>query len=230
LLSLPTALRILALDTSTEYCSVALLLDGQMLAREVLAKQRHSELLLPMIQQVLAEAGMDLPQLQGIAFGAGPGSFTGLRIACGVAQGLAFGAGLPVAGVCTLLAMAEEAGGARIVAAIDARMGEIYQAAYIKSGDQWLVETQPTLCSPGDAPLLSGNDWTGCGSGFAVHEEALRLRYNGCVSRIIPGARPQAHAIGRLAAAPLLSGAGMDPAEAAPIYIRNKVALKENER
>ena len=83
---------------------------------------------------------------------------------------------------------------------------------------------------PRDAPLLSGNDWTGCGSGFTVHEEALRLRYNGCVSRIIPGARPQAPAIGRLAAARLLSVAGMDPAEAAPIYIRNKVALKENER
>jgi tRNA threonylcarbamoyladenosine biosynthesis protein TsaB len=126
--------------------------------------------------------------------------------------------------------MAEEAGGARIIAAIDARMGEIYQAAYIKSGDQWVVEDQPTLCSPRDAPLLTGNDWTGCGSGFAVHEEALRLRYNECVSRIIPEVRPQASAIARLAAPRLLSGAGMDPAEAAPIYIRNKVALKENER
>lgn len=201
-----------------------------MLNREILAKQRHSELLLPMIQQVLAEAGVELSQLQGIAFGAGPGSFTGLRIACGVAQGLAFGADLPVVGVCTLLAMAEEVRGTRIIAAIDARMGEIYQAAYIKSGDQWLVEGEPTLCSPQDAPLLTGNDWTGCGSGFAVHEEALRLRYNGCISRIIPGVRPQARAIARLAAPRLLSGTGMDPAEAAPIYIRNKVALKENER
>jgi tRNA threonylcarbamoyladenosine biosynthesis protein TsaB len=232
-ISLPVpiaALRILALDTSTEYCSVALLLDDRILSLEVLAKQRHSELLLPMIQQILAEAGVKLPQLQGIAFGAGPGSFTGLRIACGVAQGLAFGASLPVAGICTLEAMAEEAGSRHVVAAIDARMGEIYQAAYIKSGDQWLAESQPVLCSPQDAPLLRGDDWTGCGSGFSVHEEALRLRYNGCVSHIVPGVRPQARAITRLAETRFVNGEGMDPAEAAPIYIRNKVALKENER
>lgn len=224
------ALKILALDTSTEYCSVALLLDGQISSREVLARQRHSELLLPMIQQVLAEAGVELSQLLGIAFGAGPGSFTGLRIACGVAQGLAFGADLPVVGVCTLEAMADEAGSSRVVAAIDARMGEIYQAAYIKSGDRWLTESQPVLCLPQDAPLLPGDNWTGCGSGFTTHEGALRLRYRGCVSQITPDIRPQARAIARLAASRFMAGAGMDPAEAAPIYIRNKVALKENER
>lgn len=183
-----------------------------------------------MIQQVLAEAGVGLSQLQGIAFGAGPGSFTGLRIACGVAQGLGFGAGLPVVGVCTLEAMADEAGSGRVIAAIDARMGEIYHAAYIKSGDRWLTAGQPVLCFPQDAPLLPGDDWTGCGSGFAVHEGALRLRYNGCISHIIPGARPQARAIARLAASRFMDGAGVEPAEAAPIYIRNKVALKENER
>jgi|APThiThiocy_ev2_2_1041544.scaffolds.fasta_scaffold00293_73 tRNA threonylcarbamoyladenosine biosynthesis protein TsaB len=229
-LPIPTALRILALDTSTEHCSVALLLDGRTLSYEVLAKQRHSELLLPMIQRVLQEAGVKLAQLQGIAFGAGPGSFTGLRIACGVAQGLAFGADLPVAGICTLEAMAEETGGGRVVAAIDARMGEIYHAAYVKSGGQWLTESQPELCSPHHAPLLSGVGWAGCGSGFAVHEKALRLRYNGCISQVIHGVRPQASAIAWLAAPRFMNGAGMDPAEAAPIYIRNKVALKENER
>ncbi|HVW63608.1 MAG TPA: tRNA (adenosine(37)-N6)-threonylcarbamoyltransferase complex dimerization subunit type 1 TsaB [Nitrosospira sp.] len=223
-------MRILALDTSTEHCSVALLLDGQMLGRETLAKQSHSELLLPMIQQVLQEAAVKLPQLQGIAFGAGPGSFTGLRIACGVAQGLAFGADLPVAGICTLEAMAEEAGCSRVVAAIDARMGEIYQAAYMKSGDEWVAESQSVLCSPRHAPLLPGVDWTGCGSGFDVYGEALRLRYDGCVSHVVPGIRPQASAIARLAMRRFMNGMGIDPAEAAPIYIRNKVALKENER
>ncbi|MGH8841670.1 MAG: tRNA (adenosine(37)-N6)-threonylcarbamoyltransferase complex dimerization subunit type 1 TsaB [Advenella sp.] len=95
-------MKILAFDTSTEYCSIALLLDGELLSREVLAERRHSELILPMLQRMLEEAGLTLTQLDGIAFGAGPGSFTGLRIACGVAQGLAFGAGLPVAGICTL--------------------------------------------------------------------------------------------------------------------------------
>jgi tRNA threonylcarbamoyladenosine biosynthesis protein TsaB len=223
-------LKILALDTSNEYCSVALLLNGQISSREALAKQRHSELLLPMIQQVLTEAGVELSQLQGIAFGAGPGSFTGLRIACGVAQGLGFGSGLAVVGGCTVEARGDEAGGGRVIAALDARMGEIYHAAYMKSGDRWLMAGQPVLCFPQDAPLLRGNDWTGCGSGFAVHEGALRLRYNGCINHIIPGVRPQARAIARLAASRFMDGAGIEPAEAAPIYIRNKVALKENER
>ena len=91
-------MKILALDTSTEYCSIALSLDGEILSRETLAGQRHSELILPMLQRMLAETGLTLAQLDGIAFGAGPGSFTGLRIACGVAQGLAFGADLPVTG------------------------------------------------------------------------------------------------------------------------------------
>ncbi len=123
-------LKILAFDTSTEYCSVALFLDGAIKSREVLAGQRHSELILPMVRQGLAEGGLALTQLDGIAFGAGPGSFTGLRIACGIAQGLAFGADLPVLGVCTLEALAQEAGGGRVIAALDARMSQIYHAAY----------------------------------------------------------------------------------------------------
>lgn len=113
-------LKILAFDTSTEYCSIALLLDGELLSREVLAERRHSELLLPMLQRVLEETGLTLTQLDGIAFGAGPGSFTGLRIACGVAQGLAFGADLPVTGICTLEALAQEAGDGNMITALDA--------------------------------------------------------------------------------------------------------------
>ncbi|MDQ3186690.1 MAG: tRNA (adenosine(37)-N6)-threonylcarbamoyltransferase complex dimerization subunit type 1 TsaB, partial [Pseudomonadota bacterium] len=165
-----------------------------------------------------------------IAYGAGPGSFTGLRIACGVAQGLAFGAGLPVAGICTLEALAQEAGGGKVIAALDARMNEIYHAAYTKTVDGWLPASEPTLCLPQHAPLVPGCNWTGCGSGFAIYEEALRTRYNGCVSHIVGKLRPHARAIVQLAAPRFSKGLGLDPAEAAPLYIRNKVALKEKER
>lgn len=223
-------MKILAFDTSTEYCSIALLRDGELLSREVLAERRHSELILPMLQRVLEETGLTLTQLDGIAFGAGPGSFTGLRIACGVAQGLALGAGLPVAGICTLEALAQETGGENVITALDARMHEIYHAAYTKAGDGWQPVSEPTLCLPQHAPLVPGFNWTGCGSGFSMYEDALRTRYDGCVNRIDSGLRPHARAIVQLAAPRFAKGLGLDPADAVPLYIRNKVALKEKER
>src|SRR6202165_6232959 len=128
------AMQILALDTSTEVCAVALGDGVTWQEKSELAGQRHSALLLPMIRAILAECGVTLKQIDGIAFGAGPGSFTGLRTACGVAQGLALGAALPGVGVSTLEAIAqtrrELAGGDRIIAALDARMREVYVAAY----------------------------------------------------------------------------------------------------
>lgn len=223
-------MKILALDTSTEYCSLALWLDGELLSREVLAGQQHSELLLPLLQELLEEAGLTLARLDGIAFGAGPGSFTGLRIACGVAQGLAFGANLPVIGIGTLAALAQQAGSDSVIAVLDARMGEIYHAAYIKSADGWQVVSEPSLCLPQHAPLLSGDDWTGCGSGFAKYDEALRSRYHGCIARVIDNLSPRAREMAQLAAPGFAGGLGVDPAAAAPLYIRNKVALKESER
>ncbi|MBA4143504.1 MAG: tRNA (adenosine(37)-N6)-threonylcarbamoyltransferase complex dimerization subunit type 1 TsaB [Nitrosospira sp.] len=222
-------MKVLALDTSTEYCSIALL-HGETLSREVLAEQRHSELILPMVKQALEETGLTLAKLDGIAFGAGPGSFTGLRIACGVAQGLAFGAGLPVLGICTLEALAQEAGGDKVITAIDARMSEIYHAAYMKTKEGWKTLSEPALCLPAHAPVLAGTCWTGCGSGFDRYEQALRIRYNGSVSRVVYGLRPHARAIVQLAAPRFTQGLGIDPADAAPLYIRNKVALKEKER
>ena len=209
---------------------MALLCDGAMLAREEMAGQRHSELLLPMVDGVLAEGGIALRDLDGIAFGAGPGGFTGLRIACGVAQGLAFGAELPVVGVCTLEALAEQAGGQRVIAALDARMGEIYHAAYERDGAGWRVLREPSLCAPMGAPQVPEADWTGCGSGFDAHDAALRGRYGGQLARVIPGLHPRAQEPARLAAPRFAAGRGTDPAEAHPLYIRNKVALKSHER
>ena len=116
-------MNLLALDASTEYCSVALLRDDVLTFREEHAIQRHSELILPMVEDLLVTARLALSQLDGVAFGAGPGSFTGLRIACGVAQGLAFGAGLPVVAIGTLAALAQEAAATKVIACLDARMG-----------------------------------------------------------------------------------------------------------
>ena len=223
-------MKILAFDTSTEYCSVAIWADGELLARDILAGQRHSELLLPLVQEIMAERSLSLRDLDGIAFGCGPGSFTGLRIGCGVAQGLAFGANLPVIGISTLLAVAQGAAGGRVIACLDARMGEVYHAVYEQDAQGWREVLGPGLYAPQDAPLVAGDGWVGCGSGFAAYGDALRERYAGHMQAVIPGLFPQAGAIAQLAVPLFESGEGKDAALAVPLYIRNKVALKTSER
>ena len=223
-------MRILALDTSTEYCSVALWQDGAVVERSELAGQKHSELLIAMLDGLLNEAGVKLAQVDGLAFGKGPGSFTGVRIACGVAQGLALGANLPVVGVCTLLALAESSGKTRVIAALDARMGEIYHAAHERSGDAWTTVSEPCLCKPEAAPAVPGADWFGAGSGFAAHGAALAARYGAALRGADGVAVPQAAAIAALGAVQIALGRGVDAAEALPLYLRDKVALKTSER
>ena len=223
-------MNILALDTSTEYCSVALWRDGAVVERCELAGQKHSEMLMAMLDALLCETKMKLAQLDGIAFGKGPGSFTGIRIACGVTQGLALGANLPVVGVCTLQALAEASGKARVIAVLDARMGEIYHAVYEKHHDAWTTVSEPCLCRPEDAPSVSGDDWYGVGSGFAAHGVALNARYAGQLRGVNGTVVPQAAAIAALGAAQFELGHGVDAAEALPLYLRDKVALKTSER
>ena len=223
-------MNILALDTSSEYCSVALWQDGAVVEHCELVGQRHSEMLIGMLDTLLREADVKLAQLDGIAFGMGPGSFTGVRIACGATQGLALGANLPVAGVCTLEALAEASGKPRVIAALDARMGEIYHAVYEKHDDVWTTVSEPCLCKPEDAPPVSGCDWFGVGSGFAIHGEVLEERYAGQLHGVDGVAVPQAAAIAIIAAARFALGRGVDAAEALPLYLRDKVALKTSER
>ena len=223
-------MKILALDTSTEYCSVALWRDGDVDICEAHAGQRHSELLLGMVDDLLVRQELRVGELDGIAFGQGPGSFTGLRIACGVTQGLAFAAGIPVIGVGTLLAMAEAAQAERVVCCLDARMHEIYHAAYEKSGDGWETVCEPGLWAPSESPSLPAGSWYGCGSGFTVYHEALMQRYDGCLSGVGPAVVPHAQDIARLAAPLFAQGKGQDAACAAPLYIRDKVALRTDER
>jgi tRNA threonylcarbamoyladenosine biosynthesis protein TsaB len=223
-------MKILALDTSTEYCSVALWRDGEVDAREVRAGQRHSELLLPMVDELLGRHGLAVKDLDGIAFGQGPGSFTGLRIGCGVVQGLAFGAGIGVVGVGTLAAMALASGADRVVCCLDARMGEIYHAVYSRAGAGWESLQPPSVCAPSVAPALPAGSWTGCGSGFAAHGPVLQRHYAGRLSAIMPEVFPHARDISRLAAGEFEAGRAQAAEHAVPLYIRDKVALKSHER
>jgi tRNA threonylcarbamoyladenosine biosynthesis protein TsaB len=222
--------KLLAFDTSTEYLSLALMLEDKISTFDVLAGQSHSQLILPQIHTLLSDAGLQLKDLQGIAFGAGPGSFTGVRIAAGVAQGLGFGADLPVAGICTLQALAEASGAHKVIACLDARMGEVYHAAYVKHACAWQAVIEPGLYKPEAVPAIEGSDWVGAGSGWQTYGEVLSHAYQEQLQDVLPELLPSASAILRLAQPLFASGNPLPAAEAMPIYIRNRVALKTAER
>jgi tRNA threonylcarbamoyladenosine biosynthesis protein TsaB len=217
-----------ALETSTPWCSVALWRDGEITSIARLAGNRHSELVLPMLQSLLERIHLSMKDLDAVAFGAGPGSFTGLRIACALAQGLALPRGLPVLGVSAFEALAEESGAARVAACIDARMREVYYAALEKVGNaadaaRWR-EVVPAQCvAPQDVPRPPGTGWIGCGSGFGA--------YGGLgVAPAFPAVHPTAAAVAALAAPRFAAGEGVDAALAAPAYLRDKVALTKEEQ
>ena len=216
-------MKIAAFETAGEWCSVALWLDGEVRAAEARAGQRHGELVLPMLESLLAQARLAIRDLQAVAYGAGPGSFTGLRIACGIAQGLAFARGLPACGVSTLEALAEESGAPRVVACLDARMGEVYYSALERRDGRWR-EVIPAQCvAPERAPRPPGADWVGCGSGFAAYGDMG-------FDRVYPEIHAGAAAVARLAAPRLAAGEGVDATRIAPVYLRDKVALTTEER
>ncbi|MBA2689639.1 MAG: tRNA (adenosine(37)-N6)-threonylcarbamoyltransferase complex dimerization subunit type 1 TsaB [Burkholderiales bacterium] len=223
-------MAILAIETSTGYLSVAVLNEDRLVVRDCLAGQKHSELILPMIADALAGAAVERKSIRAIAFGAGPGSFTGLRIACGVAQGLAFGLAVPVIPVSTLEAVAEANGGERVAVALDARMGEIYFAAFERDRENWKVVLDGQLCRPDALPPLPGHGWCGAGSGFAMYGQTLLYRYQDQLADVDYDAAPHARTIARLAWLRYQDGKAVPAAEALPIYIRNKVALTVDEQ
>ena len=223
-------MKLLVIDTSTEWCSAALWLDGQIHASRVLAEQRHSSLLLPMVDELLRESDISLRELDGIGYGAGPGSFTGLRIACAVTQGLAFGADLPVVGVSTLESIAEQTGADKVLTVLDARMAEVYWAAYRRDGAGWRAVAEPQLALPESVAVPDDGDWVGAGNGFVALGQVLRPRLASALTRIDDTLMPDAAAMAPLAARAFDRGEGMDAALAAPVYLRDKVALTVDER
>ena len=219
-----------AVETSGEWCSVALWAGGEIAALERRAGHRHGELVLPMLERLLARRGLSARALDAVAFGAGPGAFTGLRIACGVAQGLALARGIPVLGVSTLEAVAEESGARRAVVCLDARMREVYYAALERTPEGWREAIEAQCVAPAAAPLPAGEGWQGCGNGFAAYGESLRGRLGALLARVSAETHPSAVAVARLAAPRLAAGEGVDAALAAPRYLRDKVALTKQER
>jgi len=220
-------MRLLALDTSTEACSVALLLDGELRMRFQLTERSHAELVLPMVESLLDEAGVALADLDGLAFGRGPGAFTGLRIACGVVQGLALGANLPVVPVSSLASVAEQvpaAPGEVVLVCNDARMGEVYWGVFQRGSDGAVT----ALCDE----AVSRPEAVGVGAPGAMHVAGNALpRYPALAERLRAaglqfheGVYPRADAVARLGEIELAAGRGVPAEQALPVYVRDDVA------
>jgi tRNA threonylcarbamoyladenosine biosynthesis protein TsaB len=219
-------MRLLALDTSTEACSVALLLDEVLRLRFELTERSHAELVLPMVDELLAEAGVALADLDGLAFGRGPGAFTGLRIATGVVQGLAFGAELPVAAVSSLAAVAEQVPAAAdetILVCNDARMGEVYWGVFQRKSATLIGLTPESVSEPERVGEGVTKVRHAAGNAFSRHPSlATRLLAEGL--QLHDGIYPRADAVARLGALELAAGRGVPAEMALPVYIRDDVA------
>jgi len=225
-------LKLLAIETATEACSCALRVEGEVLSAHEVAPRRHAELILGMVSRLLGEAGFRLRDLDGVAFGRGPGSFTGVRIAAAVAQGLAFGAERAVVPVSSLNALAQgalrERGARRVLAAFDARMGEVYWGAYeADAGDRMRPLVEECVCAPGDVPVPAApHGWLGSGGGWGVHAEALRAALGAATLGEEPARRPHAVDVATLGADVLARGGGVAPDEALPVYLRDQVVRR----
>jgi len=228
-------MKLLAFETATEACSVAIFDDGQMLERFEIAPRRHTELALPWADALLAEAGLARSQLDAIAVSRGPGAFTGVRLGIALAQGVALGLDIPVIPVSTLKTLAcralvtgEER---RIIAAIDARMGEIYAAAWRTENGTLHPLDAETVIAPDVWQLPDEhNHWYGVGTGFSAQNGALSTRLQHHFAHIDPTALPHADDLARLAANAFAHGEAIAPEQLEPAYLRNQVALTLNEQ
>lgn len=225
---------LLALDASSTACSCALIQDQRLVQRFKIAPREHTRLLLPMIDEVLSEAGVTLGQLDAIAYGQGPGSFTGLRIAAGVAQGLAYGADLPLMGISTLEALALAANrkwhARHIIAALDARMDEIYVSAYHCHEGVLSVALEERVMAPSKLRLPQSDqtiEWLGIGSGWQLLSN-VPVDVQAALAQTLPDELPAAEDLVRLAAASWERGArGSAPHEVIPVYLRDEVAWRK---
>ncbi len=234
-------MKLLAIETATEACSVALWIDGEVRERFGVAPRQHAELALPWAGQLLADAGVARSQLDAIAVGRGPGAFTGVRLAVALAQGIALALDRPVVPVSTLAALAMQAlsfpsplegegarragEGANTIAAIDARMGEIYVAAFRRDGDALVATSDEIVIAPASYELPQGEGWIGVGTGFAAADGELQSRFADRFVRIDATALPHAGDVARLGAIAFERGEALAPERVEPAYLRNNVAL-----
>ena len=217
-------MNILAIDTATEYCSAALSIDGDIIETGKEMARGHSDYILSMVEQVLADSGMTLNECDAIAFDKGPGSFTGIRIGAGVAQGLAFGKDLPVVPVSSLHALALQCDGDYIAAAIDARMQQIYSACFKRTGqNQFQSLTSETVMQPDAVSLEQNRNWTAIGSGWDRYGETIKNKFPGIEIDVVSGRYPHAKDIALIAAGVVADGGAIEPEFGFPEYIRDKV-------
>jgi tRNA threonylcarbamoyladenosine biosynthesis protein TsaB len=222
--------NLIALESSTHTLSVALWRDGVVVEHGEELPNAGSQHLLPWISDLLVVAGLSIADVDAIAFGSGPGAFAGLRLACGVAQGLAVGLNVPVLGVCTLEALALASGGSEVYACMDARMGEVYCGAYsIHDGIPTIIQA-PGVFAPGAVPQPPSANWLGVGNGFKVYDSLLRQRLGQAIGAVRADVQPTAGSVARIAVLRLSGGDRADAAEAIPLYIRDAVALTTAER
>lgn len=228
-------MKLLALETSTEACSVALHFDGRVLERHEIAPRRHAELTLAWVGELLAEAGIARTQLDAIACSRGPGAFTGVRLAVAMVQGLALALDRPAIGVSTLDVLArpamrelDAAGDARtgVLAAIDARMGEVYLADYLRdAGGQWQRQGEERVLAPTAVTLPDAFPRVGVGTGFAAENAVLAKTLTAQLVRLEAEALPRAADVAELALTAFARGEAVAPEHLQPAYLRNKVAL-----
>jgi tRNA threonylcarbamoyladenosine biosynthesis protein TsaB len=226
-------MNLLALETATESCSAALLAGERMLARSEIAPRRHAELLLPMCEELLAEAGLARRDLAAIGVGCGPGAFTGVRLAISAAQGIALALDIPVVTVSSLAALAMQApdNGAAILAVIDARMGEIYAGTFRRTRDGLVMPIAAEYVGPAGAlPLPAEHAWNVVGTGWSSYRDALAGRLSAAPLWAEGERYPQALDVARLAAPLARAGKGVSPELALPVYLRDKVALTTAEQ
>lgn len=223
-------MNILAIDTATEACSAALLIDGSVDERFAVAPRGHGDLILQMVDDLLASASLKPQQLDAIAFGRGPGAFTGVRIATSVVQGIALGADLPVVPVSTLAALAQGAwrqhGHQKLVCAIDARMGEIYWGCYEIEDGVAMARAEELVCLPEAAPAVNGGGWQGVGTGWSAYHDALLQRYGQQVTVCDGYALPHAQDVARLAQYDFQAGKAVSAEAALPVYLRDNVVSR----
>lgn len=225
------SLKLLALDTSTEACSAALLIDGEITQRYQIAPRQHTHLILAMIEELLQEAKLKSSDIDVMAFGRGPGSFMGVRVAAGVVQGIAFAHSIPVVPVSTLAAMAsvamDETGESQVLSAIDARMNEVYWGAYQKhaSGEIVLLADECVI-APEKAPIPEQGRWVAAGTGWGSYGEILKPRLGERCITSLDECFPSASAIAKLAIVANEKGGAVTAAEAIPVYLRDNVASK----
>ncbi|MGQ4660134.1 tRNA (adenosine(37)-N6)-threonylcarbamoyltransferase complex dimerization subunit type 1 TsaB [Lysobacter sp. F6437] len=224
-------MKLLAFELATEACSVALWIDGEVRERFEIAPRRHAELALPWADALLAEAGVAKSQLDAIALGRGPGAFTGVRLAIAIGQGIALALDRPIVPVSTLAALALQAPGPRALAAIDARMGEVYSASFeLRDGDAIALDNE-SVGAPDTVQAPDGGDgWHGVGTGFGACDGALRERLSGRLQSIDATALPHAGDVARLAAVAFERGEAVAPERVEPAYLRNNVALTIREQ